>query len=134
MNVSDKKNAMVKKQGGFVLTTELVMIVTVMVTGMIIGLVTMRDAVTAEMEDVAEAIGHLDQSYAFDGLRNAELTAAVEGSGFVDGADVNAGDLSVFEFIATDYDEDARTNQLGGSLAAQAASDGAESAVDTGSL
>lgn len=69
-----------KKQGGFVMTSELVLITTVMVIGLMAGMVTMRDAVTAEMEDVAEAIGHLDQTYAFNGIVNGENTAAVEGS------------------------------------------------------
>ncbi len=91
-----------RKQGGFILTSELILLVTVMVIGMIVGLVTMRDAATAEMEDVAEAIGQFDQSYAFNGLQNAQNTAALEGSSFIDGVDTNAGDNAVFTYIAND--------------------------------
>ncbi|UTW12043.1 hypothetical protein [Marinobacterium rhizophilum] len=121
-----KKNAQTKKQGGFVMTTELVLLVTVMVMGMVIGLVTMRDAVTAEMEDVAEAIGALDQSYAFQGIVNAENTAAVDGSIFVDAVDSVAGDTEVFEFVTQDFVE--------GRAALGAASPGAASADAAGTV
>lgn len=90
------------KQGGFIMTAELILLVTVMVVGMIVGLVTMRDAATAEMEDVAEAIGQLDQSYAFNGLQNSENTAALEGSSFIDAVDTNAGDNAEFTYVAND--------------------------------
>lgn len=109
-----------KSQAGFVMTTELVLILSVMVIGMVVGLVTMRDSLTAEMEDVAEAIGQLDQSYAFDGLVNAEGTAFLEGSGFIDAIDVNAGDTATFEFLATDYLETGATS--GAATAASPAS------------
>ncbi len=102
MKANTKLNSNLKKQGGFVMTTELVLLVTVMVMGMVVGLVTMRDAVTAEMEDVAEAIGALDQSYAFQGIVNAENTAAVDGSIFVDAVDTLAGDAAVFAFVVQD--------------------------------
>lgn len=97
--------AQARKQGGFVMTSELILIVTVMVIGMIVGLVTMRDAATAEMEDVAEAIGQLDQSYAFNGLKSANNTAIVDGSSFGDAVDLNAGDNTEFTFVANDNAE-----------------------------
>lgn len=99
-----------KSQAGFVMTTELVLILSVMVIGMVVGLVTMRDSLTAEMEDVAEAIGQLDQSYAFDGLVNAEGTAFLEGSGFIDATDTLAGDEATFNFIAADFTESNASN------------------------
>ncbi len=55
MKTAINTSAKTKKQGGFIMTTELVLLVTTMVVGMIVGLVTMRDSVVAEMEDVAEA-------------------------------------------------------------------------------
>lgn len=95
------KNAQAsKKQGGFVMTSELVLITTTMVIGLMAGMVTMRDAITAEMEDVAEAIGQLDQSYEFNGISNFENTAAVSGSVFGDNVDTAAGDGGVFTFVA----------------------------------
>ncbi|MBA6365516.1 hypothetical protein H4J42_17390, partial [Colwellia sp. BRX8-8] len=76
--------------------------------------------VTAEMEDVAEAIGSLDQSYAFDGMKNGEGTAEISGSGFIDAVDANAGDGQKFEFINTDFSESA--NDISGTASTAAAS------------
>lgn len=94
------KNKQSKKQRGFVMTSELVLLSTTMVIGMLVGLTTLRDAATSEMEDVAEAIGSLNQSYAFDGMLNAENTAEVTGSAFNDAVDANSGDGAGFTFTA----------------------------------
>jgi len=126
------KKANKKKQGGFVLTSELLLLSTTIVIGLVVGLSTMRDAVTAEMEDVAEAIGSLDQSYAFDGIKNGEATAEISGSGFIDAVDENAGDGKKFEFIASDFAETAAA--IGPTGASANASTGADSASSDGSL
>lgn len=117
--VTTKKSAM-GKQGGFIMTAELILLSTVMVIGMIVGLVTVRDATTAEMEDVAEAIGQLDQSYAFNGLKSANNTAIVDGSAYGDAVDTNAGDNTEFTFVASDNTEglSSVTPSLGSSSAA----------------
>lgn len=115
---------LVSKQGGFVLTTELVLLSTVLVIGLVAGMVTMRDALTAEMEDVSEAIGHLDQTYAFNGIVNGENTAAIEGSVYGDATDTNAGDDVEFTFVAATPLEGAST----------AASLGSSSAGNTGTV
>lgn len=106
------------------MTTELVLISTTMTIGLVAGLVTLRDAITAEMEDVAEAIGHLDQTYAFNGIVNGENTAAVEGSVFGDATDSNAGDDAEFTFVAA-------TPLEGGTTAASL---GASSSGNTGTV
>ncbi|GGP75915.1 hypothetical protein [Shewanella ulleungensis] len=117
-----------KKQGGFVMTSELILLSTVMAAGLVIGLTTMRDSVTAELEDVAEAIGSLDQSYAFDGIINAENTAEISGSGFIDAVDVNAGDGATFTFVASDFSEAAV------SISNTPSAAGASPSVEDGSL
>ena len=123
-----KKNKLgKKKEAGFVMTSELLLLSTTIVIGLVVGLTTMRDAVTAEMEDVAEAIGSLDQSYAFDGLINAEGSAEISGSGFIDAVDANAGDGQTFEYITTDFAESATA--INGT-----ASTGANSSNNVGSL
>tara|TARA_R110001606_G_scaffold359309_1_gene511128 strand:+ start:1587 stop:1976 length:390 start_codon:yes stop_codon:yes gene_type:complete len=127
MKLVNNKKVMNKKQGGFVMTSELLLLSTTVVIGLIVGLTTMRDAVTAEMEDVAEAIGSLDQSYAYDGIKNAEGTAEISGSGFIDAVDVNAGDGVTFEFINTDFSESA--SAISGTPSA-----GANSSTNVGSL
>ena len=90
-----------RKQSGFVMTAELVLLATILVLGSIVGMVTLRDALTAEMGDVAEAIGAVDQGFEFDGMLNAQNTASVAGSAFTDAIDTNAGDDAADEFIAS---------------------------------
>ncbi len=46
-----------------------------------------RNAVSAEAQDVADAIGQLDQSYAISGQRSGHSTAHTEGSAFGDAGD-----------------------------------------------
>ena len=82
-----------KKEAGFIVSAELVLIATILVIGMLVGMVVIRDAVTAEMDDVAEAIGALDQSYFFQGITNSPNVADwVSGSTWIDSIDLLAGD------------------------------------------
>jgi Flp pilus assembly pilin Flp len=62
-----------KDQDGFVVSTELVLVATILVIGMVVGLATVRNAVVQELGDVAMAIGNINQSYSYDGVtgRNA---------------------------------------------------------------
>ena len=80
-----------KNQAGFIVSAELVLIATILVIGLIVGMVAIRDALTAEMGDVAEAIGKLDQSYYFEGLNDTGTNAAVAGSTFNDEEDSTCG-------------------------------------------
>ncbi len=90
-----------KKMGGFVQTAELVLISTVLVTGLTVGLVNVRDAVNTELEDVAESVGALNQSYSFAGIEadSGSGTNFVQGSEWTDSQDKNfpSGD---FEYIS----------------------------------
>ena len=89
-----------KKQnnkGGFIVSTELILIATILVLGLIVGLVSLRNQVTAELEDVAEAIGNIDQSFDYVGLiekANGSTTwcAQVAGSAWADTEDTSLGD------------------------------------------
>lgn len=89
-----------KKMAGFAMTSELIFLSTIVTGGLTIGMVTVRDSVVSEMNDVAEAIGSLDQSYAFDGIINSAGTIEVAGSSFGDGIDVAAGDTATWTFVA----------------------------------
>ena len=78
-------------EAGFIVSAELVLVATILVIGMIVGLSEIQHAVVAELGDVAEAIGALDQSYNYRGIR-ADLEGAGEhascsGSGFNDEED-----------------------------------------------
>ena len=80
------------KKAGFVVTSELLLITTILVIGLIAGWVTVRNSVNAELEDFAESIGDLNQSYAFAGVLNDNATASTSGSIFTDAPDANAQD------------------------------------------
>ncbi len=82
-----------KEESGAILSAELVLIMTILVIGMIVGLSELQDAVANELNDVGEAIGALNQSYFYhgqskrQGAGNGTVVAATYGSAFVDRTD-----------------------------------------------
>lgn len=72
-------------EAGFVISAELVLIVTIAILGMVVGLAAVRDGVTSELGDIAEAINALNQGYTYDGLLGH--SASVAGSIWQDGTD-----------------------------------------------
>lgn len=72
-------------ESGFVVSTELVLIATVLVLGMVVGLTTLRDQVIAELADVAAAFSNSNQSYSFSGITGHSSSTA--GSIFIDNLD-----------------------------------------------
>ena len=94
-----------KQSKGFVLTAELILLVTILILGSVIGMVSMRDSLNAEMDDVSEAIGALDQGYEFDGIVNDQATATIAGSTWDDAIDALAGDGVGFAFTAAGANE-----------------------------
>jgi Flp pilus assembly pilin Flp len=69
-------------EDGFVVSTELVLIATIVVIGLIAGLTTVRDQVTTELGDVADAISEVDQSFSWGNI--TAHCASVAGSVFSD--------------------------------------------------
>jgi Flp pilus assembly pilin Flp len=63
-----KFSALLRDDRGFVVSSELVLIATIVVIGLITGLVTVRDQVIQELADVADAISEIDQSYSWSGV------------------------------------------------------------------
>uniref|UniRef100_A0A7C4LIR7 Branched-chain amino acid aminotransferase n=1 Tax=Schlesneria paludicola TaxID=360056 RepID=A0A7C4LIR7_9PLAN len=57
-----------RDEAGFVVSTELVLVATIVVIGLITGLTTIRDQVSTELADVADAISEVDQSYSFGAI------------------------------------------------------------------
>ncbi|MCC7420620.1 MAG: hypothetical protein IT428_10075 [Planctomycetaceae bacterium] len=80
-------------EGGFIITAELVLISTLLVIGLVAGLACLRAALIGELEDVAGAIGSLNQSYWYKGYsgraawNGCYVKSATAGSRFVDRAD-----------------------------------------------
>ena len=66
----------------FIVSAELTLLATILVIGMVVGAVSVRDQVVQELGDVATAIGNLNQSYSFSGVR--ACTSHTAGSLFWD--------------------------------------------------
>ena len=82
-------------ESGFIVSSELVLIATICVIGLIAGLVEIQWAVVGELNDVADAIGSLNQSYQFSGFTSSKTIMAspnliksrTTGSQFIDVVD-----------------------------------------------
>ncbi|QDT92362.1 hypothetical protein [Gimesia algae] len=61
--------ALWKEENGFIISAELVLVLTIAVLAMIVGLSEVAVAVNTELNDVSNAIGSLNQSYAYTGFR-----------------------------------------------------------------
>lgn len=82
---------LVGDEAGFVITAELVLVLTIAVLAMVVGLTAVRDSITQEMNDLAHAFGTVNQTYTVSGLSKARchgsVHAAISGFGFNDRAD-----------------------------------------------
>ena len=67
---------------GFVVSSELILIATMLVIGMLAGLDTIRDQVVQELADVGDAISEINQSYSFSGV--TAHSASTAGTAFND--------------------------------------------------
>ena len=61
-----------KDEAGFVVSMELILVATILVIGMLVGLVTVRNAVVQELGDVAMSIGRLNQTFYYTGAAGRE--------------------------------------------------------------
>ena len=90
---------------GFVVSAELILVATVAVLGLVVGLAEVRQAVSEELEDVASAIGSLNQGYCFTGLQTQK--AHSNGSHFHDHADFCDGQDDI---VGTDPTREGHNN------------------------
>ena len=72
-------------EAGFVVSTELVLLATVAVVGLITGITAVRDGVVAELSDVAGAVQELNQGYQFNGIQGHNAASA--GTQYIDQLD-----------------------------------------------
>ncbi len=72
--------ALWKDEVGIILSAELVLIATILVIGMIVGLVELQCAVVAELSDLGDAIGNLDQSYQTSGITSFKKHGGIKGA------------------------------------------------------
>ncbi|HVJ87735.1 MAG TPA: hypothetical protein VM452_18885 [Caulifigura sp.] len=81
---------LLRDEGGFIVSAELVLIASLCVIGLVVGLSEVQHSINAELNDIADAIGALNQSYftsGFHKIDNGILHAATFGSIFVDTVD-----------------------------------------------
>lgn len=74
-------------EAGVIISAEIVLVLTIAVLAMIVGLTEVAVAVNTELNDVSNAIGALNQSFAFSGFcstSNGKLKSFVAGSSFHD--------------------------------------------------
>ena len=71
-----------QEETAFVISSEMVLMSAVTVTGLLVGMQSVRDSVLSEFDDVSQAMTQLDQSYSVSGV--ASRNASTAGSVFVD--------------------------------------------------
>ncbi len=86
-----------RDETGGTLTTEVMLLATVLVIGLIVGAKSFRDAAATEWADYAQAMANWDQSY---NIPDA-TTASGIGSGFVDARDFCDDGVNATPFLST---------------------------------
>ena len=78
-------------ESGVIISAELVLVLTIAVLAMVVGLSEVAVAVNTELNDVSNAIGALNQSYAFTGYRSTgtsnKIKAWFAGTTYIDQLD-----------------------------------------------
>ena len=82
---------------GMVVSTEAVLIATVLILGMIVGLSSIQQAIVAELNDVGDGLGNTNQSFYSSGfskgkLDRSEIAAYSRGSASLDTVDEGDND------------------------------------------
>lgn len=75
-----------RNEAGFIVSTELLLVSTLLVIGLVVGHSTLRDQVITEVADSADAISALDQSFTYSAI-NVPAYGSVAGTTFSDAAD-----------------------------------------------
>ena len=83
-------NALINDEAGFVISAELVLVLTIAVLAMVVGLSEVAVAVNTELNDISNAIGSLNQSYAYTGFHSRsdhKFKSEFAGSSYTDRID-----------------------------------------------
>ena len=74
-------------EGGAILSAELILLMVILVIGISVGLVAVRDAVDSQLVEVALSIAAIDTSFQYDGLSYEGLSGGPDTSATVAGAE-----------------------------------------------
>ena len=91
---------LLKDENGFIISAELVLVLTIGVLAMVVGLTAVRDSVTHELNDISHAVGAVSQTYTVNGLQKSchnGVHASINGFGFND--DNDNCDCKVIELV-----------------------------------
>lgn len=66
-------------EAGVILSAEIVLIGTILVIGMVVGLVELQCSVVDELNDLGEAIGSMNQSYVTSGVASFKADGSFKG-------------------------------------------------------
>jgi hypothetical protein len=97
--------------GGVILSAEIVLIGTILVLGMIVGMVELETSICGELHDLANAVGNLSQSYQYAGFVSSadggHVKARIVGAAYNDALDLCdcKGSLNI---VCNDLGEDAK--------------------------
>ncbi len=78
---------LINDESGVIISAELVLVLTIAVLAMVVGLSEIATAINTELNDLSNAFGALDQTYAFTGFvgqGNNKLKSKVHGTTFID--------------------------------------------------
>lgn len=64
-------------EDGFILSSESLLLATIVVLGLLVGIDSIQDAVVQELDDFADSFGFLNQSYSYSGV--SDDTSSTEG-------------------------------------------------------
>jgi hypothetical protein len=95
-------------EAGVILSAELVLVSTILVLGMIVGLVELQCSIVAELSDLSSAFGNLSQSYETSGFGSSKgggaFKARTFGAAYTDRADTCDCDANL-SIVCTDGGE-----------------------------
>ena len=84
------------EETGAILSSEVMLVSSILVIGVICGLGSLRDSVTTELADLAQALGNVNQSYSYSGTQGHHTFNG--GGQFVDNTDFcDIADLTTFQ-------------------------------------
>ena len=95
-------------EAGVILSAELVLVATILVLGMLVGLVELQCSIVAELSDLSSAFGNLNQSYQVSGFGSSkganQFKARTYGAAYTDRADTCDCDANL-SIVCTDIGE-----------------------------
>ena len=74
----DRLPLILRDDSGFIVSAELIVVVTLLICSVGVGFAVVKDAVATELNDISDAIGTFDQSFTINGLQ-AEIEGGSEG-------------------------------------------------------